>query len=146
MSKEYGFTKLSEVEVTSELKDGDVILVVQDGAVKRYTGKVGGGSSSVCVLEIGDIEELPHMENITVLPYTFYNKVFDAVNNNECILLKFPLMGSDMRCNVISCYFSPESNGIPEGIVLFSITMMGEGGFFVPKEEFEIPELPSEPQ
>ena len=126
MSKEYGFTKLSEVEVTSELKDGDVILVVQDGAVKRYTGKVGG--SSVCYIEVTQ-------DNMTndggyILSHTFYDTVLNAVNKNERILIGANAGNMVMKFDAISSIVMPEK--------IYLVGYFGEGiaSFLIPKEEY----------
>jgi hypothetical protein len=119
----YEFTKLSEVEVTSELKEDDVILVVQDGTVKRYTGKVGG--ASVCCIEITQ-DDVSYIDgfDFSVLSHTFYDVVSNAVNNNENIIISMNVEGISMKVNIItidtmSDEFASESlGGLPGGYVL----------------------------
>lgn len=136
----YEFTKLSEVEVTSELKEDDVILVVQDGTVKRYTGKVGGGSS-VCYIEIAESDIISN-ENLPflILPHTIYDTVLNAINNNENILFRINIQGMDFKANVVaSSIISGEmaSNmGVPEGCMVM-VFIEGVPPLYIPSKEFE---------
>lgn len=139
MSKEYEFTKLSEVEVTSELKDGDVILVVQDGAVKRYTGKVGG--SSVCYIEFTEDDIITGGE-LMMLSHTFYDTVLNAVNKNERILFSTNMMGMDIKFDAIASMIVPVGAPMPEGIIISGFFEEGITNILIPKEEY-VSESPS---
>lgn len=139
----YEFTKLSEVEVTSELKEDDVILVVQDGTVKRYTGKVGGGSS-VCYVEIAESDVISN-ENLPfpILPHTIYDTVFNAINNNETILFNLSIMGMNIKINIIASQIVSDEMasdmGLSGGCVVYGYFVEGISPMYIPKEEYSEP-------
>lgn len=137
----YEFTKLSEVETTSELKEDDVILVVQDGTIKRYTGKVGGGSS-VCYIEIaeGDITQKDGLD-FPLLPHTIYDTVLNAINNNETILFNLSIMGMNIKINIIASQIVSDEmaseKGIPGGCMVYGFFVEGVTPLYIPSKEFE---------
>lgn len=135
----YEFTKLSEVEITSELKEDDVILIVQDGTVKRYTGEVGG--ASVCYIEVAE-EDITRLDGLDfpLLPHTIYDTVLNAINNNENILFRINIQGMDFKANVIASSIIPEEKasfmGLPEGCMVM-VCIEGVTPLYIPSKEFE---------
>lgn len=103
MSEAYEFTKLSDVEATSELKDDDVVLVVQDGVVKRFTGIFTQKAVRIALPPAWSIGEYEYR-----IPHTYYDEISNYLSKSIPII--FVMQKDGMPSELAFAYYSHDAD------------------------------------